>query len=426
MKSHPLSFGPRVATGQIDGVSGDRSFACFGNLMLALAVVGYPLSAAVSQLTEADSNAINLAFRITILVLSLLLGIWTIARGQYQVDALILVFLMIYTIRMVSDLTYSGLPDIKENFQFYMAITLIPTLSLGGGLAWYNEKTFAWWITLIGGLAGLLIAYTLLFRPDEMLLEALDQRASFKFLNPISIGYHGLYIAAAALILIAILGKRRWILLLGAVTVLGGYLLLVSGSRGPIVALVLGVGLTGFANTRTAGAYAIIGLGVAALLMVVGAPELIIQRFFSIGADASSLERFYATQLSLQAAIDHPLFGFAYIEPVTGLYPHNLLVEAAMALGMAGAALMLWMQIRLIVAAWWLAQRGDRLLPFIAASVFANSWISGSIWGAGLFFAVLWTARGRVRFLSSQPQHNRHMLRSAQGSQPLRQLMRGG
>ncbi|MFZ1744142.1 MAG: O-antigen ligase family protein [Pontixanthobacter sp.] len=401
MRGPPPAFARDIVSARISLAVADRRFTLFGNLMLALAVVGYPLSAAVSQLMGAESNVINIAFRATILASSLLLGIWSLMRGQYRFDGLLLVFLTIYTVRMVLDLAYSGFPDIEDDFQFYVATTLAPTLALGAGHVWYEERTCARWIAGIGGFAGVLITYTLIFNPDTALLEALGDRAAFKFLNPISISYHGLYIAAAALILIASPGGPRKILIWGAVAGLGGYLLVAGGSRGPFVALVLAVGLTSIANTRTAGTYAILGIGVVVLLVAVGAPELIVQRFLSAGDDASSLERFNAIQLSLQAAIDHPLLGYAYIEPITGNYPHNLLIEAAMALGMVGAALMLWMEVSLIISAWRLARRGEWLLPFLAATSFANAWISGAIWGSGLFLAILWIARGRVRMLTS-------------------------
>lgn len=401
MRRPPPAFARHDAAVRINSATADRRFALFGNLMLALAVAGYPLSAAVSQLMGVESNIINLAFRVIILVLSLLLGIWSVARGQYRFDGLIMSFLTIYSIRMVSDLAYSGLPDIADDFQFYVATALVPALALGGGHIWYDEKKCARWIAVIGGFAGVLIAYTLVFRPDDELLAALSDRAAFKYLNPISISYHGLYLAAAALILIASPDDRRRVVLWGVVAALGGYLLFAGGSRGPFVALVLAVGLTGFANTRTSGVYAMLGISAAVLLVVVGAPELIVQRFLSAGEDASSLERFDAIQLSLQAAIDHPLYGYAYIEPMTGIYPHNLLVESALAVGVIGAALMLWMQIALILAAWRLARGGEWLLPFLAATVFANAWVSGSIWGSGLFFGILWIVRGRVRMLAT-------------------------
>lgn len=422
----PASASPSdIAVSHVERAVADRRFGLFGNLVLALAVVGYPLSAAISQIVETDTSEINIAFRVISLMLAVLLGLWSIGRGQYRLDVLVMVFLMIYTIRMVWDFAYSGLPHIQDDFQFYVATTLAPTLALGAGSVWYDEKTCARWIAVIGGFAGLLIAYTLIYQPDIALLEQLNDRASFKFLNAISISYHGFYIAAAALILSANRSERRTILIWGAIAALGGYLMVAGGSRGPFVALVLAVGITALANTRTVGAYAVLGIVIAVLLVAIGAPELIVQRFMSVGEDTSSLERFYAMQLSIEAAIEHPVLGYAYIEPITGFYPHNLLIEAAMALGLIGAALMLLMQVALVAAAWRLARRGEWLLPLLAMAAFANAWISGSLWGSGLFFAILWIAHGRVRMLNSVSRQWREPHDRVREQPPIARPLRG-
>lgn len=374
----------------------DRRFSLFGNLVLALVVVGYTLSALVSQLSGAESGSINYGFRVFIVMLSLLLGLWTIVRGQYRFDALIVAFLAIYTLRMVVDLFYSGLPRIEDDFQFFLAAVLAPTLALGGGYIWYDQKTLAKLIAGIGGFAGIFLVYVLNFRADQILSETMGGRAALHFLNPISISYHGLFIAAAALILLA--STRGWWnkLIWCAVVALGGYLLIAGGSRGPIVAMVLAVGFTGFTSSRAAGTYIALFVILGALLFALGAPELIVERFLSAGNDASSLERFQSMQLTLGLAADHPIFGYGYIEPITNSYPHNLLVESAMALGVFGAALMLTMQVSLLLGAWRLAKSGEWLLPFLAMTTFADAWISGSIWTSGLFFSILWIVKGKL------------------------------
>lgn len=399
----------------------DRRFSLFGNLNLALVVVGYPLSAVLSQMVDAESSLINVVFRVFVLTLSLILTLLTIVRNQYRLDLLIVAFLAIYTVRLLIDLTSSNLPNIGYDIQFFLATVLVPTLALGGGHVWYDQRTLARLTAGIGGLVSLLIIYVLIFRPDEVLTAFAGGRAALQFLNPISISYHGLFVAAAALILFATSRGWRKKLIWGAVVALGGYLLLAGASRGPIVALVLASGLIGVTSSRGTSFYLALLVLLAVLLFALGAPELIVERFLSAGNDASSLERFQSMRLSLKLAADHPILGYAYIEPVTGTYPHNLLVESAMALGLFGAALMLLMQILLLQAAWRLAKLGEWLIAFLATTVFANAWISGSLWGSSLFFAVLWIARGRLMALRARP------IRANQGGAhvvpPLRQVM---
>lgn len=402
------------------GSRSDRRFAFFGNLMLAILVIGYPLSAVVSQMMGAQSGMINIGFRAAILALSFALGIWTISRGQYRLDALIVIFLTVYTFRLVVDLNYSGLPNIQDDFLFFAATVLGPVLALGGGHVWYNERMLAKLVGSIGGFAGVLIVYSLTFQPDQMLSEAQGGRAGFEFLNPISISYHGLFIAAAALILIFTTRGWRDKLIWVAVVIMGAYLLIAGGSRGPLVALVIAAGLTGLANSRAASSYVALLVVLVPLLLVLGAPQLIVERFLSAGNDASSLERFQSVRLALELALDNPLLGYAYIEPNTGSYPHNLLVESAMALGVFGLVLMLALQVALLRAAWRLSKGGEWLLAFLAMTAFANAWISGSIWGSSLFFAVLWVANGRLKASSGQSKGEKQ---SKTSSRPIRHLI---
>ena len=117
--------------------------------------------------------------------------------------------------------------------------------------------------------------------------------------------------------------------------------------------------------------------------------------FQDAGQDAPSLERLDVMWLSIDQAIAYPLLGYAYIEPATGNYPHNLLVESALARGIGGFVLMLCMQLSLFWNSLKITSRGAWLLPFLAAAMFANAWKSGALWGSGLFFMLVWLVRDR-------------------------------
>jgi O-antigen ligase len=373
-----------------------------GNLVLALAVIGYPLSASISQFVGIETNAINVSYRALVAALSISLGMWSFARGDYRINFILLLFLVLYTTRLISDLRFSQIPDVSSDSQFYFIVTLSSVISVGGAGAWYDEKTCLRMIIGIGAITCLLVTYNLAFNADKYLIEALGNRATFRFLNPISVGYLGLYTGFAAVIYIFKYSfwKRFGLLLL--IAALGGYLFLAGGSRGPIVALVMALGLTGLANAKTARAYVLLGMASGLLLLFLGAPALILERFLSAGQDASSLERFQVVELSINALLAHPFFGSGYVEPVTNSYPHNLILEAGMALGFAGVVLMLYMQSSLVKGVWKLARDGEWLLPFLGATTFANAWISGSIWGSSLIFMVLWITHVRHRNLKTR------------------------
>lgn len=373
----------------------DRRYVLLGNLVLALAVIGYPLSASISQLVGIETNAINVSYRAFVAALSVSLGMWSFARGDYRINFILLVFLALYTTRLISDFQFSQIPDVSSDLQFYLIANLIPVLSIGGANFWYDEKTCLRMIIFIGAITCILVSYNLAFNADQQLIEALGNRATFRFLNPISVGYLGLYTGFSAIIHVFRYSYWKRFVLLILIAALGVYLLIAGGSRGPIVALVMALGLTGLANAKTARTYVLLGIASALFLLVLGAPALILERFVSAGQDASSLERFQVVELSLNALLSHPVFGSGYVEPVTNSYPHNLILEAGLALGFGGAALMFFMQLTLLKNVWTAARGGEWLLPFLGATTFANAWISGSIWGSSLIFMVLWITHVR-------------------------------
>jgi O-antigen ligase len=370
----------------------DRVYRLLGNLVLALAIVGFPLAAALSEILAYTTNTLSIGYRVVNSVLCLLLLLWTLARGAFRMDLLAGAFLALYATRLLLDLNYSMLPDIAENALFFVVAVLIPTLGVAGGRAWYDEKTCLRFILVIGGIGSALIAYADLAMGISVAGVDTD-RVTLSFLNPISIGYHGLFTAAAGIMLIARHRSAGWMIPCILVVLLGGFLLVVSGSRGPFVALLAALLVTGAANRRANAAYFLGGIIVVGLVAYFGVPEAILNRFRGVGTDVSSAMRIYAIQLSIDAALEHPAFGYAYIEPVTGLYPHNLLLESALALGLIGFVLMLWMQFALVWNAWRLARAGAWFLPFMASAMLANAWISGSLWGSGLFFVALWLVR---------------------------------
>jgi hypothetical protein len=196
------------------------------------------------------------------------------------------------------------------------------------------------------------------------------------------------------------------------IVILGGYLFVAGGSRGPIVALLIAIFVTTLASTRNARIQVISVFTAVLTIFIFGAPELILERFLIAGSDASSLERVDVASLAIETAVAYPVLGYGYVEPVTGYYPHNLVIEAALALGITGAFLMLWIQVAMIRASWILAQNGEKLLPFLGLIALSNAWISGSIWGAGSFFAIVWIMQNRISALGSSTPYKRIVLQS--------------
>lgn len=370
------------------------AYRLLGNLVLALALVGFPLAAAASELRGIESSDLNIAYRVAVTGFCGILIAWSAGRGRYRIDPLILFFFAIYSVRLILDFGDSRFPNIEDDGGFFAVTVLIPTLAMGGAKDWYDERMLLRLALVIGGLSAAMIALLLSSDLIQAQLQQQQQdRATLTFLNPITIGYHGLFIAMAGTVLLAKYRTRLWLAPSIAAIALGAYLMVAGGARGPFVALAVGLILTGAANRRANGAYVVGAIIAAAAIAWLGLPESVINRFLAVGIDESSLERVYAIDQSIDLALANPLFGYAYIEPVTGQYPHNLLIEAGLALGVAGFASMAWMQLSMAVNIWRHAQHGEWAVPFLAAAMIANAWISGAIWGSALFFMLLWLLR---------------------------------
>lgn len=378
----------------VDSVSRHGMYPKLGNAIVALALVGYPLIASISQFTGYGSSELNIAYRMFVVLLCTIMIAWSIMRGNYRIDGLVAVFFACYSIRLLADWSYGIFPDLEDHITFFVAAVFIPTLAMGGARSWFDEQLLAKMALVIGLVASALIAYLLLTGAIGASADiGQEGRAQLDFLNPISIGYHGLFTAAAAVVVLVRFRTSAWFVPCVAAIILGAYLLIASGSRGPFVALLVGLVITGSANRHANATYVGAAMIVAGAVAYFGLPEGVLNRFRDISSDLSALERLYAIQLSLDAMIDHPLVGYAYIEPVTGIYPHNLLLEAGLAMGLVGLVIMGWMQGSLLWNAWRQANNKQWMLPFLSSVIFTNAWISGSLWGSTLFFVLVWLNR---------------------------------
>jgi O-antigen ligase len=132
---------------------------------------------------------------------------------------------------------------------------------------------------------------------------------------------------------------------------------------------------------------------------------VILDRFTTVGWDASSEARFLTQDYAIQDFLDHPLFGNAYVEPATMDYPHNLILDTAMSLGLVGLVLL---AIFLFQAGREVAARlkeGRFLVPLLGLQFFMAAQFSGSIWGHSnlLTMAALLLVWARVRRESAVP-----------------------
>lgn len=368
-------------------------------LLVVLTFVGYPIAGALAQILSLPNTAASYPFRGLILTVSIgiiLVGVMTV---RYRIALPILAFLLIYLARLVVDSEGISFPDADRDLLFYIAAVLIPTLGVGVSDV-YDERRTIILLSWFGGLACALIIYGL--QNNVVGATGLDfsRRANFDSLNPITIGYTGIYTALAG---VGILkhANRKWKFALAAPLIVAGLAVLVlGGSRGPFVGMLLFLALYALVHRHGLLALAMFVAFGYGLYATVGQDLALVQRLENSSNDASIWNRIYVQQASWEVAVQNPLLGFSYLEPSSLAYPHNLLIESGMALGIFGFFLMLIILTRLIFDSFTLLRHGHLLVPFVAISAFANANLSASIFQSNDFWLIAmfsWMAAKRIR-----------------------------
>jgi len=362
--------------------------------VIALTLVGYPLAGLVSSALGLESTTTSIPMR----VLVLLVGAATVAhfavqRHAFRLDGLVFLFFWLYLIRLVWDLQVPWFEDLLTAIVFFVATVMLPAIAAMIGARGYDERSTAQIVFLVGAFVCLgALALNRLGIGTTAELTTTTGRLWLAALNPISLGHVATTTIIAAL---AIWGSPR--IIGGRLALAGGVLvalacLVLAASRGPIVALIV----AGISYALLQGRWGRIFAGGLSLL-IVGPVILatqgitIIDRFTDISSDVSALERVMTQERALSQALANPVFGSAYVEVISGQYPHNLILEAFMALGFFGLGLFLLICARAGIQAAVRLRAGQVFLPLLLVQYFIAAMFSGALWGASALFVVMVT-----------------------------------
>jgi O-antigen ligase len=113
-------------------------------------------------------------------------------------------------------------------------------------------------------------------------------------------------------------------------------------------------------------------------------------RIVSLPEDETVMQRLYLGRLAWQEFLENPLFGSGFSLPVTGEYPHNIILETGMAMGVFGLALFLFLIATGLRQA-FLAIRGngDGFMASLFVYDLVASQFSGSLWGQTMLFVTM-------------------------------------
>jgi O-Antigen ligase len=368
-------------------------------ILLILVSFGYPLTALIVTFLRLDTQALSIPYRLAVMALSaivILSGLLTRFRGR--LDFWLLLFLVLYLIRLIYDYTNNSIIGNVEAIQFYVAVVLVPLLAINlGGGADFSENVLAKLLIVAGAAAtsmALLAQFLGLgYNPWEI-YGTTDVRLGFEALNPISLGHVAATTALTSVYILA--GSNlslRWRLLALASIGMSGVLLINAGSRGALIAFTISIGWFGLTKIKR---LAVIG-PVLTLALFLGASQTSVFQATigsftgGLASDASGLQRLNAQAIAIEDFVDSPVFGKHYINPdlESGNYPHNLFIESAMALGIFGLVLFLTIAFRAVKKLFGDFGLNHPLLALIFIQFFVSSFISGSLWASNAFFVYL-------------------------------------
>jgi hypothetical protein len=380
-------------------------------LSYAFVTAGYPLVSTVPIAFGLESRVVTVPYRALVLGLSLW-SIWrSLERRELYRGALWLplgMFWVLYLARMLSDTLLFPVPlgaPGGEYFLYGIGTTFIPMIAL---FARPTEATLRLalrltvWMAAVSLVAVLYLGATTLLS-GEVSGALLAGRFELFTLNSISLGHLGVSLTTLALVR---LGTGEIRTLLGKLGLVGAALLGlvcagVAASKGPLLALLVNLVCLLYLDYRQG--HRVRALGAAFLAPLVGLPVVLYLDQLGFG----SLSRFSEAMgdpsvESVSVRVDllnrgwaqflaHPILGSSLEERVMLAYPHNLVVESFMAVGIVGGLTYLTFHLvglgralRLVASRPSAAWVGILCFQYSVSALF-----SGSIYLAGTMWAML-------------------------------------
>ncbi len=383
--------------------------------VLLMSFPGYPLVAAFSTITGLPNTPLSLALRAANFGLALVLILAGIASRRERSSGLLLValgvFWLAYTVRLYSDTLYDP-AFLGKEVSYYWAWAiggcLVPMLGLAMKTSRPEQADDYFHWLYLATFAACFLSFFLASGAvtNQGGAEYESGRMRLEALNPIALGHLGatlVELSAWALLFHRpwSRGSRRLILLAGLA--IGCYVLLAANSRGPVLAvLACFLFLLCFVSFRYKFAVmaflVIAGLAIVPLSVYLQESQHInaFSRLFgqSLQEHAEQSSRLDLFASAFEVFLTDPWLGGALEDPSTASYPHNVIVEAYMALGLFFGTLFVIVLIALCYRTAVLFRRfpqyGWPSLLFIQYLVGAQ--FSGSLYGS----TFMWCAIGLI------------------------------
>lgn len=366
-------------------------------LLFAIALFGYATVGNIISLLHVDSRLLSIPFRIVVSAFSAWVFITT---QRLQIDRLRWLMLFIwslYALRLLHDWLVSNLEGADYAFQFFIGGCVLPAIALMKAQA-YQQRRFAFYaffIASVGALTSLLEA--VLGNANQDIAEG-TSRLAVAALDPVSLGNQAVSAILCGLVLWEGASLRLRFILAGTFALLL-WCVILTGSKGPAIALVVCVGMWALRGGRVL-RFALMSAPVL-IWVAVSSQNPLINRFAGSEEDQSTIERVVLLNDSLQQILDSPIIGSAFVELNSGYYPHNEFLEAPLALGIPVALLFYYLLLTGASRAWKLLNSEHDLLALLFLQALFAASISAAIFGSIALWVTLAMLPSARRILPS-------------------------
>jgi hypothetical protein len=217
--------------------------------------------------------------------------------------------------------------------------------------------------------------------------------------NPITFGHVGVSTLIASLSMMRYCTRRiEWVSIVAA-TSLGIALILIAGSRGPLLSLLICVVAAAvLAKHKRWLLLLMISGGLLMLSESFSDTQTVLTSRIKMSEQLGSFEeRVHLTLGAFEQFLDSPLIGSAIVVNQLEASPHNPFLEAAMAVGIGALLLLIAIYIKALIRIFRSLRQGELLLPLLALQALVAAQVSGSLAAS----ATMWMF---LALFSSAPQ----------------------
>ena len=370
------------------GTPADSRNGLLAAWLFGLALFGYPVVAVLISLLQIDSRTLSIPFRLFVAAAGFVLLAKSPPLKLGAARSLLIFIWSTYTLRLLQNTFARQVEGADYALMFFFAGALIPAIALMAASTWHQTLFARISLALSVAVCMLVLIGNMGGEFGESDLTEASGRLNVVALNPISLAN----LAVSAILCAAVLWRKAtvtWRLGFLIAIALAFQTLVATGSKGPALALAICWVVWSLRRVSARWPLILLALPVASFVLI-GSESALLERVAASAEDLSTLDRLVLIENSLAQIAESPIFGSAFVELESGVYPHNILLEAAMALGIPIALAFAGLLIFGVSRAWQALDSPDtELLGLLYLQSIVEGAVSGAMFGAALMWITL-------------------------------------